>query len=93
MNKDPAHVKQISLWINLVAIISLSIYLYLKPDRNTKDFFSEPICFIGNNIDCSHLIKMRHELFELTSWIDPKSVPFFNKLDEIQNEIDSVMHI
>jgi hypothetical protein len=39
MNKHPAYLKRISIWINLVAITSLSIYFYLKPDRNFRDFF------------------------------------------------------
>lgn len=54
---------------------------------------SEPVCFNGNKIDCSHLIDMRTNLFELISWIDPKLVPFFKDLDNIQDEIDSVMNI
>jgi hypothetical protein len=54
---------------------------------------SEPICFSGNTIDCSHLVAMRTNLFELIGWIDPKLVPFFNELDSIQDEIDNVLRI
>jgi hypothetical protein len=54
---------------------------------------SEPICFNGNNVDCSHLIDMHTNLYELIGWIDPKLIPFFKALDNIQEEIDGILNI
>ena len=39
MNEHPAYLKRLSDWINVVAITSLSIYIYFKTERNLEDFF------------------------------------------------------
>jgi len=53
----------------------------------------EPICFNGNNIDCSEVINIRTKLYDLIRWIEPDLVPFFESIDNIQNKIDNIYRI
>lgn len=53
----------------------------------------EPICFTHNHIDCTRAVEVRKHIFDLVAWIDPDLVPFFDELDNIQNEIDQIMSI
>lgn len=53
----------------------------------------EPICFNQNNIDCTRSIMVRKQIFDLVEWIEPDLLPFFQGLDNIQDEIDEIMNI
>lgn len=72
-----------------------SIYGRLEEIQKFRNRIShqEPICFTHNRIDCTRAVEVRKHIFDLVSWIDPDLVPFFDDLDEIQNEIDQIMSI
>ena len=72
-----------------------SIYSKLKDIRNFRNRVShcEPLCFIHNNINCSEVQNIHSTLYNLLEWIDPELVPLFNKMDNTQNKINSLMRI
>ena len=72
-----------------------SIYAKLDAIRNFRNRVNhcEPICFNGNNIDCSKVIDIRTKLYDLIRWIDPDLVPFFEDIDNIQNKVDNIFRI
>jgi hypothetical protein len=53
----------------------------------------EPLCFIGNNINCSEAVDIRTKLYELVEWIDPNLRAFFNDMDNIPSKINQIMGI
>lgn len=53
----------------------------------------EPICFNNLNIDCAYALKIRENLFDLVTWIEPDLVPLFSKLDNTQSKINQVLFI
>jgi hypothetical protein len=64
----------------------------IKEFRNRVNH-CEPICFSGHNIDCDEALEIRRKLYSLIEWIDPKIVPFFTKIDNIENKINQIMKI
>lgn len=53
----------------------------------------EPICFTNSNIDCTYALRIRDNLFDLITWIEPELVPLFRKLDNTQGKISQVLRI
>lgn len=72
-----------------------SIYSKLIDIKNFRNRINhcEPLCFTGNNIDCSYVIGIREKLYDLIEWIEPDLVPFFQKVDNIQNKVNYIMTI
>lgn len=72
-----------------------SIYSKLDDIRNFRNRVShcEPLCFRDANIDCSEVEITRTKLYKLIEWIEPKLIPFFEKIDNIQSKIDNRMRI
>lgn len=72
-----------------------SIYSKLDEIRSFRNRVNhcEPICFLGNHIDCSEALEIRTKLFNLIEWIDPALIPFFEKIDNIQSKVDNIMRI
>jgi hypothetical protein len=53
----------------------------------------EPICFNAHVIDCSNALNMRTKVFNLIEWIEPGLVPFFAKMDTIEEKISMLAFI
>lgn len=72
-----------------------SIYSKLDEIRSFRNRVNhcEPICFSGHNIDCSEAVEIRTKLYNLIEWIDPKLIPFFEKVDNIQSKVNNIMRI
>lgn len=72
-----------------------SIYDKLDEIRKFRNRVNhcEPICFVGPNIDCTHALKVQTTLLSLIRWIEPDLIPFFNKIDKIQNKVNNIMQI
>lgn len=72
-----------------------SLYSKLDDIRNFRNRVNhcEPLCFNGNNIDCSHILGIRTKLYNLLNWIEPDLVPFFQKIDNVENKVDNIMNI
>jgi hypothetical protein len=72
-----------------------SIYKKLDDIKNFRNRVNhcEPLCFIGNNIDCSYVLNIRSEIYDLVRWIDPNLVPFFESIDNIQSKVSHIMSI
>jgi hypothetical protein len=71
--------------------------IYSKLDK-IKDFRNrvnhcEPICFVGNNIDCTEALDVRATIYTLIEWIDPNLIPFFEGVDNIQSKANQIMKI
>jgi hypothetical protein len=72
-----------------------SIYSKLDEIRKFRNRVNhcEPICFVDENIDCSYALKIRDKIYSLIEWIDPKLLPFFESIDNIQNKASRIMSI
>lgn len=72
-----------------------SIYSKLDDIRNFRNRVNhcEPLCFSGNNIDCTEVLSIRSELYQLIKWIEPDLVPFFESMDNIQSKVDNLLRI
>ena len=72
-----------------------SIYSKLDDIRNFRNRVNhcEPLCFVGNNIDCIRVLDIRRKLYLLLKWIEPELIPFFDNIDNIQNKADNIMKI
>jgi hypothetical protein len=72
-----------------------SIYSKLDEIRNFRNRVNhcEPLCFNGNNIDCSETLAIRAILYDLIRWIEPELVPFFESIDNVQSKVDSLLKI
>lgn len=71
--------------------------IYYKLDK-IKDFRNrvnhcEPICFIGQNIDCNEALNIRTIIYALIEWMDPNLIAFFEDIDSIQNKANQIMQI
>ncbi len=71
--------------------------IYDKLDK-IKDFRNrvnhcEPLCFVGNHIDCNEALKIRTIIYSLIEWINPDLISFFNDIDNIQGKANQVMQI
>lgn len=72
-----------------------SLYSKLDEIRNFRNRVNhcEPLCFNGNNMDCSHTLDLRDKLYDLIRWIEPDLISFFENLDNIQSKIDNILRI
>ncbi len=72
-----------------------SIYSKLDDIRNFRNRVNhcEPLCFVGNNIDCVEVLNIRTKLYQLIEWIEPELIPFFESIDNIQSKVDNIMRI
>ncbi|MBC7440555.1 MAG: hypothetical protein H7250_11305 [Flavobacterium sp.] len=72
-----------------------SIYSKLDEIRSFRNRVNhcEPICFMAHNVDCSEALAIRAKLYSLIEWIDPKLIPFFEQVDNIQNKVKQIMAI
>jgi hypothetical protein len=72
-----------------------SIYnkLDLIKDFRNRVNHNEPICFIGDNIDCTYALQIRTTIYSLIEWIDPKLIPFFEDIDNIRSKTTKIMNI
>lgn len=53
----------------------------------------EPICFVGSNINCTNALQIQAILLDLIRWIEPELIPFFDKIDNIQNKVNNILRI
>jgi len=53
----------------------------------------EPICFVGNTIDCNLPLSIRNLIFDLSEWMNPDLISFLNGLDNIQAKVDNILRI
>ncbi|MGB0879060.1 MAG: hypothetical protein ACPGTO_00670 [Polaribacter sp.] len=72
-----------------------SLYSKLDDIRNFRNRVNhcEPLCFNGNNIDCTEILNIRTKLYNLIDWIEPELVPFFESIDNVMNKVDNIMQI
>ncbi len=72
-----------------------SIYSKLDDLRKFRNRTNhcEPICFIGNTIDCSKALQMRNSIYDLINWIEPELEPFLRAIDNIQNKVNQLVNI
>jgi len=72
-----------------------SLYSKLDEIRKFRNRVNhcEPLCFNGNSIDCSKILDIRTKLYNLINWIEPDLIPFFKKIDNVQNKVDNIMRI
>ena len=70
-----------------------TIYSKLDEIRSFRNRVNhcEPICFLGHTIDCSEALEIRKKLYNLIEWIDPKLIPFFEKVDNIQSKVKNII--
>lgn len=86
----------IQIFINKSAVEDrASIYSMLDDIRNFRNRVNhcEPLCFNGNNIDCTDTLNIRTKLYNLISWIEPDLMPFFESIDNVQGKVDNIMRI
>lgn len=53
----------------------------------------EPICFAGHKIDCEEALHIQHTIYTLVQWIDPRLIPFFETIDNIQRKAKQIKTI
>jgi len=72
-----------------------NIYNNLLAIKNIRNRINhcEPICFSRRIVDCTKALEVRNKMFDLIEWIDPDLIPFFKKLDNIQNKINNITRI
>lgn len=72
-----------------------SLYAKLNEIREFRNRVNhcEPICFSGQNLDCSYALSVRIKLYSLIEWIDPNLIPFFKKIDTVQNDVIRLQEI
>ena len=72
-----------------------SLYDKLDDIRNFRNRVNhcEPLCFVGNTINCAGALAIRTTLYNLVSWIEPDLVPFFQSVDNIPSEAALITRI
>lgn len=86
----------IHIFVNKPAVEDrASIYSKLDSIRNFRNRVNhcEPLCFLGNKIDCSEVLDLRTKLYQLIEWIEPDLIPFFKNIDIIQSKAKNIMKI
>lgn len=86
----------IQIFVNKPAVEDrASLYSKLDDIRNFRNRVNhcEPLCFNGNNIDCSQTLDIRAKLYDLINWIEPELVQFFESIDNVQNKVNNIMKI
>ncbi|HEV3411688.1 MAG TPA: hypothetical protein VG101_04375, partial [Puia sp.] len=60
-----------------------TIHRKLEDVKNFRNRMNhcEPLCFSGNNIDCTYAMAIRGVLYDLITWIEPDLVPYFQSID------------
>lgn len=53
----------------------------------------EPLCFTATGINCHTVLNTRLKIYELIKWIEPQLVPFFERIDNIENKADKLMRV
>jgi hypothetical protein len=71
--------------------------IYGKLDK-IKDFRNrvnhcEPICFVGNDVDCNDALFIRTAIYKLIEWMEPNLIPFFENIDNIPRKAAQIMQI
>ena len=64
----------------------------IKDFRNRVNH-CEPICFAGHEIDCEEALHIQHTIYTLVQWIDPRLIPFFETIDNIQRKAKQIKTI
>lgn len=64
----------------------------IREFRN-RVYHNEPICFYGNVIDFTYAEKIKDEIYELLSWIDPDLTDYVKYFDAIDNKINIAKRI
>ena len=64
----------------------------LRKFRNRTNH-CEPLCFIGDSIDCGNALDIRNTLYDLVRWIEPELEPFLLSFDIIEGKINHIMKI
>jgi Abi-like protein len=54
---------------------------------------NEPICFHGNLIDFTEILKVHESIINLLTWIDPELILFLSDLDKVKTSIDRAVLI
>lgn len=72
-----------------------SLYFKLNEIRSFRNRVNhcEPICFSGHTIDCTKALEIRAKLYSLIEWINPKLIPFFENLVNIQSKVSNIMSL
>lgn len=72
-----------------------SIYDKLDKIRNFRNRVNhcEPLCFNGNNIDCSESLNILNIIYDLLNWINPELSTYFQNMDNIRNKISQINNI
>jgi hypothetical protein len=72
-----------------------SIHQKLEEIKNYRNRMNhcEPLCFVGNTIDCSYSLGIRNLLYDLVGWIDPELVSYFQTIDTIQTQTARIIRI
>jgi hypothetical protein len=65
---------------------------HIREFRN-RIYHNEPICFLGNTIDFTYANAIKHEIYELLSWIDASLVNYLKQFDAIDYNIYIASHI
>ncbi len=70
--------------------------LYLKLiqiwEFRNRVYHNEPVCFNGSTVDFSFAANVRHDIYELLRWIDPKLPEYVSSFDTISENINSSIH-
>lgn len=65
----------------------LSQKLILIRDFRNRIYHNEPICFIDNRIDFTHVRHVRNEIYALLTWMDSELPAYVNYFDAIDAKI------
>lgn len=86
----------IHIFVNKPSTESRSnIYSKLDDIRNLRNRVNhcEPLCFVGNTIDCTTVLTIKQKLYTLINWIEPDLIPFFQSIDNVQGNVDKILRI
>jgi hypothetical protein len=61
----------------------------IKSFRNRMNH-CEPLCFNGNNIDCTYALNVRAALYDLINWMEPDLVPYFQSIDTVNTKTTQI---
>ena len=72
-----------------------TIYHKLNEIKNFRNRVNhcEPLCFVGNSVDCSDVLEIRTKIYSLVSWINPNLISFLERLDNIERKTAQIMDI
>ena len=64
----------------------------IKNFRNRMNH-CEPLCFNGNNVDCTYAMKIKGKLYDLLNWMEPGLIPYFQSIDNTDTPKAQIMSI